>query len=107
MVLRPTLGRTARDALRRSLDKSWALHDMNIGRCLLHVTENVPAGYNSICFHPDGAPDTQELGISRGGPELRPAEHCKGSPRAQSDHEYNLTAYKLLLAHVRTDSPEQ
>jgi pre-mRNA-processing factor 19 len=37
-----------------SLDKSWALHDMNVGRCLLHVTENVPAGYNSICFHPDG-----------------------------------------------------
>jgi pre-mRNA-processing factor 19 len=37
-----------------SLDKSWAIHDMNVGRCLLHVKENVPDKYNHIQFHPDG-----------------------------------------------------
>jgi pre-mRNA-processing factor 19 len=36
------------------LDKSWAIHDMNVGRCLLHVTENVPDKYNDVQFHPDG-----------------------------------------------------
>jgi pre-mRNA-processing factor 19 len=37
-----------------SLDKSWAIHDINMGRCILHVKDNVPAGYNDVAFHPDG-----------------------------------------------------
>jgi pre-mRNA-processing factor 19 len=38
-----------------SLDKSWALHDLNMGRCLLHVNENTQCqGYNHVAFHPDG-----------------------------------------------------
>jgi pre-mRNA-processing factor 19 len=36
-----------------SLDKSWAVHDLNVGRCLRHV-DNQASGYNCLNFHPDG-----------------------------------------------------
>jgi len=36
-----------------SLDKSWALHDMNTGRCVRHV-QGLETGYGCMKFHPDG-----------------------------------------------------
>mmetsp|Transcript_22591 Transcript_22591/g.51410 ORF Transcript_22591/g.51410 Transcript_22591/m.51410 type:complete len:506 (-) Transcript_22591:146-1663(-) len=45
-----------------SLDKSWALHDLNSGRCVRHV-KDLATGYGCMKFHPDGlilAGGTQE-----------------------------------------------
>lgn len=48
--------------LTSSLDKSWALHDFNSGRCIRHVKDH-SSGYGCMKFHPDGlilAGGTQE-----------------------------------------------
>jgi len=39
--------------LTSSLDKSWALHDFESGRCMRHVQEQ-QSGYGCMKFHPDG-----------------------------------------------------
>lgn len=36
-----------------SLDKSWALHDLNVGRVIRHV-QDLGSGYGCMKFHPDG-----------------------------------------------------
>jgi len=39
--------------LTASRDKSWALHDLNTGRCIRH-TKDLTSGYGCMKFHPDG-----------------------------------------------------
>merc|ERR1719313_1851434 len=39
--------------LTSSLDKSWAIHDLNLGKCVRHVTDQ-DNGYTCMKFHPDG-----------------------------------------------------
>lgn len=39
--------------LTASLDKSWAIHDFNTGRCVRHV-KDLGTGYPCMKFHPDG-----------------------------------------------------
>ncbi|CAE8591828.1 unnamed protein product [Polarella glacialis] len=39
--------------LTASLDKSWAIHDFNTGRCVRHV-KDLASGYPCMRFHPDG-----------------------------------------------------
>merc|ERR1712217_204429 len=36
-----------------SLDKSWALHDLTVGRCVRHV-QDLNTGYGCMKLHPDG-----------------------------------------------------
>jgi pre-mRNA-processing factor 19 len=38
-----------------SQDKTWAFHDIHSGACLVRVADpNVKAGFQCVCFHPDG-----------------------------------------------------
>mmetsp|Transcript_20204 Transcript_20204/g.36620 ORF Transcript_20204/g.36620 Transcript_20204/m.36620 type:complete len:503 (+) Transcript_20204:84-1592(+) len=36
-----------------SLDKSWSLHDLNLGRCIRHV-KDLATGFKCMKIHPDG-----------------------------------------------------
>jgi len=39
--------------LTAALDKSWAMHDLTVGRVIRHL-QDLPTGYSSMKFHPDG-----------------------------------------------------
>lgn len=36
-----------------SMDKSWAIHEMETGRCVKHI-QDLASGYHCMKFHPDG-----------------------------------------------------
>lgn len=39
--------------LTASLDKSWAMHELETGRCVRHM-QDTPSAFHSMKFHPDG-----------------------------------------------------